>query len=56
MMHLLWSRKRSTFYESEFYSLRGVRLGPRPAHELRIWLGSMGRAIGLSPWPLTLVT
>jgi alkanesulfonate monooxygenase SsuD/methylene tetrahydromethanopterin reductase-like flavin-dependent oxidoreductase (luciferase family) len=42
VMRLLWSGERSVRYEGEFYSLRGVRPGPRPAHQIEIWLGSMG--------------
>src|SRR5215211_3298992 len=42
VMRLLWSGERSARYEGEFYSLRGVKPGPRPAHEIGIWLGSMG--------------
>ena len=42
VMRLLWSGERSARYEGEFYSLRGARPGPRPAHEIGIWLGSMG--------------
>jgi hypothetical protein len=42
VMRLLWSEERSARYEGEFYSLRGTSPGPRPAHEIRIWLGAVG--------------
>jgi alkanesulfonate monooxygenase SsuD/methylene tetrahydromethanopterin reductase-like flavin-dependent oxidoreductase (luciferase family) len=42
VMRLLWSGERSVRYEGEFYSLHGVKPGPRPAHEIGIWLGSVG--------------
>jgi alkanesulfonate monooxygenase SsuD/methylene tetrahydromethanopterin reductase-like flavin-dependent oxidoreductase (luciferase family) len=34
VMRLLWSEERSARYEGKFYSLRGARPGPRPAHEI----------------------
>lgn len=42
VMRLLWSGERSARYEGEFYSLRGVRPGPSPSHEIGIWLGAVG--------------
>lgn len=42
VMRLLWSNERSARYDGEFYSLNGVRPGPRPAHDIGIWLGSQG--------------
>lgn len=42
VMRLLWSGERSSRYEGEFYSLRGVKPDPRPAHEIGIWLGAVG--------------
>lgn len=42
VMRLLWSEERSARYEGKFYSLQGARPGPRPAHEIRIWLGAVG--------------
>lgn len=42
VMRLLWSNERSARYDGEFYSLNGVRPGPRPAHDIGIWLGSVG--------------
>lgn len=49
VMRLLWSSERSARYEGEFYSLNGVRPGPSPAHDIGIWLGSVGpRMLGLT--------
>lgn len=49
VMRLVWSADRSARYDGEFYSLNGVRPGPRPAHDMGIWLGSQGpRMLGLT--------
>ena len=42
VMRLVWSEERSARFEGEFYSLRGMRPGPRPAHEIGIWIGAYG--------------
>jgi alkanesulfonate monooxygenase SsuD/methylene tetrahydromethanopterin reductase-like flavin-dependent oxidoreductase (luciferase family) len=48
VMRLVWSTERSLRFEGEFYSLRGMRPGPRPAHGIGIWVGAYGpRMLGL---------
>jgi alkanesulfonate monooxygenase SsuD/methylene tetrahydromethanopterin reductase-like flavin-dependent oxidoreductase (luciferase family) len=42
VMRLVWSGERSLRFEGEFYSLRGMHSGPRPAHEIGIWVGAYG--------------
>jgi alkanesulfonate monooxygenase SsuD/methylene tetrahydromethanopterin reductase-like flavin-dependent oxidoreductase (luciferase family) len=42
VMHLVWSEERSARFEGEFYSLRGMHPGPRPAHDIGIWIGAYG--------------
>ena len=42
VMRLVWSENRSLRLEGEFYSLKGMRPGPRPAHDIGIWLGAAG--------------
>jgi alkanesulfonate monooxygenase SsuD/methylene tetrahydromethanopterin reductase-like flavin-dependent oxidoreductase (luciferase family) len=42
VMRLVWSDERSLRFEGEIYSLRGMRPGPRPAHEVGIWVGAYG--------------
>lgn len=42
VMRLVWSEERSARFEGEMYSLRGMRPGPRPAHEIGIWIGAYG--------------
>jgi len=41
VIRLLWSGERSVTFEGEHYSVRGVHPGPRPAHELGIWIGAL---------------
>ena len=49
VMRLLWSTERSVRYDGEFYSLNGVIPGPKPAHDIGIWLGASGpRMLGLT--------
>src|SRR3712207_3572696 len=40
VMRLVWSDERSLRLEGEFYSLRGMRPGPPPAHPIGIWVGA----------------
>jgi len=48
VMRLVWSTERSLRFEGEFYSLRGMRPGPPPAHTIGIWVGAYGpRMLGL---------
>jgi alkanesulfonate monooxygenase SsuD/methylene tetrahydromethanopterin reductase-like flavin-dependent oxidoreductase (luciferase family) len=42
VMRLVWSDERSLRFDGEFYSLRGMRPGPRPTHEIGIWVGAYG--------------
>lgn len=48
VMRLVWGEERSARFEGEFYSLKGMRPGPRPAHPIGIWVGAYGpRMLGL---------
>ena len=38
-MKLVWSDERSLRFEGEFYSLKGMRPGPHPVHDIGIWVG-----------------
>ena len=42
VMRLVWSDERSLRFDGEFYSLKGMRPGPHPAHEIGIWVGAYG--------------
>jgi alkanesulfonate monooxygenase SsuD/methylene tetrahydromethanopterin reductase-like flavin-dependent oxidoreductase (luciferase family) len=42
IMRLVWGDERSLRFEGEIYSLRGMRPGPRPVHEIDIWVGAYG--------------
>ena len=42
VMRLVWSKERSARFEGEIYSLRGMRPGPHPVHEISIWVGAYG--------------
>ncbi len=42
VMRLVWSEERSLRFDGEFYSLKGMRPGPRPVHDIGIWLGAAG--------------
>jgi len=49
VMRLVWSKERSARFEGEFYALRGMRPGPRPAHDIGIWIGAYGpKMLGLT--------
>lgn len=39
---LMWSGLRSVRYDGEHYRLKGLHPGPRPAHDMQIWLGVGG--------------
>lgn len=48
VMRLVWSEERSLHFDGEIYSLAGMRPGPRPAHDIGIWVGAYGpRMLGL---------
>jgi alkanesulfonate monooxygenase SsuD/methylene tetrahydromethanopterin reductase-like flavin-dependent oxidoreductase (luciferase family) len=42
IMRLVWGDERSLRLDGEFYSLKGMRPGPRPVHDIGIWVGAYG--------------
>src|SRR5215217_9274934 len=42
VMRLVWSDERSLRFDGEFYSLKGMRPGPHPVHDIGIWIGAYG--------------
>jgi alkanesulfonate monooxygenase SsuD/methylene tetrahydromethanopterin reductase-like flavin-dependent oxidoreductase (luciferase family) len=42
VMRLVWSDERSLRFDGEFYRLEGMRPGPKPAHEIGVWIGAYG--------------
>lgn len=42
VMRLVWSEEKSLRFDGELYSLKGMRPGPRPAHDIGIWVGAAG--------------
>jgi alkanesulfonate monooxygenase SsuD/methylene tetrahydromethanopterin reductase-like flavin-dependent oxidoreductase (luciferase family) len=40
VIRLLWSGERSVSYEGKYYRLTDARPGPRPAHQIGIWVGA----------------
>ncbi|MFC9787122.1 LLM class flavin-dependent oxidoreductase [Rhodococcus sp. NPDC127528] len=48
VIRLMWSDARSVRYEGAHYRLSGVHPGPRPAHDVGLWLGVGGpRMLGV---------
>ena len=48
VMRMVWGTERSLQFDGEFYSLKGMRPGPPPAHPIGIWVGAYGpRMLGL---------
>jgi alkanesulfonate monooxygenase SsuD/methylene tetrahydromethanopterin reductase-like flavin-dependent oxidoreductase (luciferase family) len=48
VIRLMWSDERSVRFEGRHYRLAGVKPGPRPVHDMGIWLGVGGkRTLGL---------
>ncbi|CAA9406812.1 MAG: hypothetical protein AVDCRST_MAG22-1608 [uncultured Rubrobacteraceae bacterium] len=48
VMRLVWGGERSLRFDGEFYSLKGMRPGPPPVHDVGIWVGAYGpRMLGL---------
>ena len=48
VMRLVWSEERSLRFDGEIYSLKGMKPGPQPTHEIGIWVGAGGpRMLGL---------
>lgn len=49
VIRLAWSDERAVSYDGDHYRLKGYRPGPRPAHDIGIWLGVIGpRALRLT--------
>src|SRR3954469_8819466 len=42
VIRLVWSEEGSARFDGEHYRLDGVHPGPRPAHDVGIWLGAYG--------------
>ena len=42
VMRLAWSEERSVRFDGEIYTLKGLKPGPHPAHEIGIWVGAGG--------------
>ncbi len=42
VMRLVWSGERALRFAGEFYSLEGMNSGPRPPHDIGIWVGAYG--------------
>jgi alkanesulfonate monooxygenase SsuD/methylene tetrahydromethanopterin reductase-like flavin-dependent oxidoreductase (luciferase family) len=40
VIRLLWSEERSVSFDGKHYRLRDARPGPRPAHQIGIWVGA----------------
>ncbi len=42
VMRLVWSGERGAGYDGRHYRLAGLNAGPKPAHDIGIWLGAAG--------------
>lgn len=42
VLALMWSAERAVSYRGEHYRLAGVHPGPRPAHDVGVWIGALG--------------
>jgi len=42
IMRLVWSEERSVRFDGEIYTLKGLKPGPHPVHEIEIWVGARG--------------
>lgn len=42
VIRLIWRGERGVKYDGSHYRLAGVHTGPRPAHDIGIWLGARG--------------
>ena len=42
VMRMVWSDERSLRFDGELYSLKGMRPGPHPVHDIGIWVGAYG--------------
>lgn len=41
VIRLMWSGERAARFRGEHYELAGVHPGPRPAHDMGIWVGAL---------------
>lgn len=42
VIRLVWSGQRGARYEGRHYQVSGLHTGPKPAHDIGIWLGARG--------------
>jgi alkanesulfonate monooxygenase SsuD/methylene tetrahydromethanopterin reductase-like flavin-dependent oxidoreductase (luciferase family) len=42
VIRLVWSGQRGVRYDGRHYRLAGLHTGPRPAHDIGIWVGASG--------------
>jgi len=42
VIRLMWSGERGVRYDGRHYRLAGVHTGPKPAHDMGIWVGAAG--------------
>ncbi len=42
VMRLVWGDERSLRFDGEIYTLKGMRPGPKPPHDIGIWVGAYG--------------
>jgi alkanesulfonate monooxygenase SsuD/methylene tetrahydromethanopterin reductase-like flavin-dependent oxidoreductase (luciferase family) len=42
VIRLVWSGERGVRYDGRHYRLAGMHTGPRPAHDIGIWIGARG--------------
>jgi alkanesulfonate monooxygenase SsuD/methylene tetrahydromethanopterin reductase-like flavin-dependent oxidoreductase (luciferase family) len=42
VIRMVWSGERGLRFDGRHYSLAGLNAGPRPAHDMGIWLGAYG--------------
>lgn len=42
VIRLMWSGERAARFRGQHYQLAGVHPGPRPAHDMGIWIGALG--------------
>jgi alkanesulfonate monooxygenase SsuD/methylene tetrahydromethanopterin reductase-like flavin-dependent oxidoreductase (luciferase family) len=42
VIRLVWSGERGVRYEGRHYQLSGLHTGPKPAHDIGIWVGASG--------------
>lgn len=42
IIKLFWSGERSVRFEGKHYAVHGARPGPRPVHDVGVWVGALG--------------